>query len=244
MAAGAQGVDRVSFVTPIEGSKSGAFALPPRRDNTRAFRAARRHSRLVRTLRVGIPVLMLAAAVGLGLYRWLDPMQALAKLPVSADGLVVSGTKIVMRQPRLTGYTRDQRPYTVAARSAAKDLAKPDLLELEGIRTSMAMADGGTVQVTADEGLYDGKAETIRLQNNIVVSGPEYEILLREAVVNVRGGSVVSEQPIEVKMLQGTLSANRLEVSESGQVIRFDQGVTLVFDGAAVQNRTVAGDRR
>ena len=33
-----------------------------------------------------------------------------------------------------------------------------------------------------------------------------------------------------VNMLQGTISANRLEVSGSGEVVKFDGGVTLVID--------------
>ena len=56
-------------------------------------------------------------------------MNALARLPIGADAVLLSGTKIVMRQPRLTGYTKDERPYTVTARTAAKDLANPDVLE-------------------------------------------------------------------------------------------------------------------
>jgi hypothetical protein len=33
-----------------------------------------------------------------------------------------------------------------------------------------------------------------------------------------------------VKMLQGTVNANRLEVTESGAVIRFSGGVTLIIE--------------
>ena len=78
------------------------------------------------------------------------------------------------------------------------------------------MQDGRNVEVTATEGFYNGKTETLRLQNNVVVSSPEYEVLLRDALVNVKAGSVVSDQPVEVKMLQGTVSANRIEVVEVG----------------------------
>ena len=78
--------------------------------------------------------------------------------------------------------------------------------------------------------MYGKSAETIRLTNDVVVSSPEYEVHLREALVNVRAGSVVSEQPVEVKMLQGTITANRFEVRESGALIRFENGVTLVID--------------
>jgi lipopolysaccharide export system protein LptC len=220
----------LTIASRIDGATSGSFPTSHRRDHIgrdytgrdssvrdhqRAFRVARRHSRLVRIMRVGIPACLLMAAAAFGVFHWLDPMRVLAKLPVGTDGVVLSGTKIIMRQPRLNGYTKDERPYLVTARSAAKDLTNPDMLELDDIRTTIAIPGGGNVEVTASQGLYSGKAETIRLQRNVLVSSSEYEVSLREALVDV-GGSVVSEQPVEVRMLQGTISANRLEVRESG----------------------------
>jgi lipopolysaccharide export system protein LptC len=230
----------LTIASQIEGAGTGGFMMPPRRDNRRAFRAAMRHSRLVRITRVGLPVVIVACAAVFGTYRWLDPMRVLARLPISSEGMVVSGTKIVMRQPRLTGYTKDERPYTVTARTAAKDLANPDRLEMEDILTTIVMQDGSKVEMTATEGFYESKAETVRLQKGVVVSSTQYEILLRDALVNVKAGSVVTEQPVEVKMLQGTINANRLEVVESGAIIRFDRGVTVVIDGAAVPTVTWA----
>jgi lipopolysaccharide export system protein LptC len=224
------GVNGLTITSQIEGAGSGGFLTPPRRDNRRAFRAAMRHSRLVRITRVGLPLVIVLCVAAFGTYRWFDPMRALSRLPISTDGMVISGTKIVMRQPRLTGYTNDERPYTVTARTAAKDLTNPDVLELEDIQTTILMQDGRNVELTATEGFYDGKSETLRLHKGVVVTSPEYEVQLRDALVHVRAGNVVSDNPVEVKMLQGTITANRLVVSESGAVIRFERGVTLVFD--------------
>ena len=50
-----------------------------------------------------------------------------------------------------------------------------------------------------------------------------------EAVINVRTNHMVSEHPVEVIMRQGTINANRLEVTNSGEVIRFEGGVTMVL---------------
>jgi lipopolysaccharide export system protein LptC len=230
------GVNCLTIASQTEGS--GGFLMPPRRDHRRAFRAAMRHSRLVRIIRVGLPVAIVVFAVAFGAYRWLDPMRALARLPVGTDGVVVQGTKVVMRQPRLTGYTKDERPYTLTARSAAKDLTNPDVVEMEEIRTTIQMPDGRDVEVTSREGLYETKAETIRLSNGVVVKSPEYDVLMKEALVNVRAGTVVSELPVEVKMLQGTIHANRMEVAESGAVIRFEGGVTVDIDGDAAPTIT------
>jgi lipopolysaccharide export system protein LptC len=174
-------------------------------------------------------VIVLCAAA-FGAYRFIDPMRVLTKLPISTEEVLVSGTRIVMRQPRLTGFTKDERPYTVTAHTAAKDLANPDLLELGQIHATITMPDGRNVVLTATEGLYDGKTDTLRLDKSVVVSSPEYQITLRDAVANIKAGHVVSEHPVQVKMLQGTVNANRLEVMESGAIVRFGGGVTLVIE--------------
>jgi lipopolysaccharide export system protein LptC len=229
----------LTIASQTEGAGSGGFLMQPRRDNRRAFRAAMRHSRLVRITRVGLPVLIVLCTAALGAWRWVDPMRVLTKLPISTEGVLVSGTKIVMRQPRLTGYTKDERPYTVTAHTAAKDLANPDVLELEQIHATITMQDGRNVELTATEGVYNDKTDTLRLDKSVVVSSADYQIKLREAVANIKAGSVVSEQPVEVKMLQGTVNANRLEVIESGAVVRFSGGVTLVIeDDASIKKVT------
>jgi lipopolysaccharide export system protein LptC len=220
----------LTIASQTEGAGPGGFLMQPRRDNRRAFRAAMRHSRLVRITRVGLPLAVVLFAAAFGAYRWVDPMRVLSKLPVSTEEVLVSGTKIVMRQPRLTGFTKDERPYTVTAHTAAKDLANPDLLELGQIHATIAMPDGRNVELTATEGLYNGKTDVLRLDKSVVVSSPDYQISLREAVANIKAGSVISEQPVEVKMLQGTVNANRLEVTESGAVVRFSGGVTLIIE--------------
>lgn len=235
------GVNGLAITSQIEDAGSGGFIVPPRRDNRRAFRAAMRHSRLVRITRVGLPLAIVLCAAVFGVYRWFDPVRTLARLPISTEGMLVSGTKLVMRQPRLTGFTNDERRYTVTARSAAKDLTNPDTLELEDIHTTLLMPDGRNVDLTAAEGFYDAKAETIRLFKGVVVRSPEYEIQLHDALVHVKAGSVVSNNPVEVKMLQGTLTAKRLVVAESGAVIRFEGGVTLVIDNQDTLRNATTG---
>jgi lipopolysaccharide export system protein LptC len=181
-------------------------------------------------LRVGLPlVVILGGVAAFVVMTWLDPLRALARLPVDLGGLVISGTKITMQQPRLVGYTRDQRSYAVNARAAAQDLANPDMLELQDISATMEMQDKGVVQIVARSGLYDSKTEKLTLQQNILVTSASYEGRLSEAVVEVRKGNVVSDKPVELKMQQGTVTANRLEVINSGSVIRFEGGVTMIL---------------
>jgi lipopolysaccharide export system protein LptC len=59
---------------------------------------------------------------------------------------------------------------------------------------------------------------------------------LSEATIDVRKGNVVSDQPVELEMLQGVLNANKLEIVDSGILVRFHGGVsmTLMLNGTAV----------
>ena len=151
----------------------------------------------------------------------------LARLPINIGGLVVSGTTITMQQPRFAGFTQDARPYVVMAEQAAQDLTDPDRVKLDRIRATMELKDSGSFELLARSGLFERKAEMLTLQQSIVINSPDYRASLSEAVIDVRSGHVVSEKPVEVSMIQGTLKANRLEILNSGEVIRFDQGVTM-----------------
>jgi lipopolysaccharide export system protein LptC len=166
----------------------------------------------------------------------LKPLRVLTGVPVDVGSLVVSGTKIMMQQPRLAGFTRDNRRYNLVAQAAAQDVTKPDMIELHGINATMEMKDGAVFETTAKDGLYNSKTELLTLSQNIVVtSSSGYKALLNEAVIEVRAGRVVSDKPVEVKTATWTINANGMEVAESGDVMRFDRGVfvTMILEGGA-----------
>jgi lipopolysaccharide export system protein LptC len=205
-----------------------------------AFRDAARHSRHVRFLRVAMPALVAAAIVAISVATLFSPARLLPKLPTggSLGSLGISGSKITMQLPRLEGFTRDARPYQMTAKTAAQDLLKPDNVELTEIHTKMQTSDKALVEMTAASGLYHSKADQLILRERIVIITASYEGHLTEAVVDMRSGHIVSDKPVEVKLLNGVLNANRLEVE--GDVIRFDGGVTLDMDGKSF---SLSGER-
>jgi lipopolysaccharide export system protein LptC len=202
-----------------------------RNNAARAFRAARRHSRLVRLLRVGLPV---AIVVGFGLQfllSYFNPVRLLSKMPVDIGHLVVSGTKITMEKPRLAGFTHDARAYDLTAEDAAQDLTKPNLVELNKIHAKLQMQDESSVVLTANTGLYNSKLETLNLDKDIVLtSSTGYQGWLSEAAVDIRKGHVVSKHPVKVKLLQGTLDAKGVEIVNSGEEVRFVGGVNMTLN--------------
>lgn len=205
-----------------------AYWVMGRSDSERAFRAARRHSRVVRVLRVTIPAVVVVGLVAVFLATYLNPLRVLDKLPININDLVVSGTKVTMEQPRLSGFSRDARPYELQAEKAAQDLTKPDIIELYNLRAKVDMQDKSAVQISASNGIYNSKNETLKLEKNILISSSSgYKGRLSEATVDVRTSHVVSERPVEVEFLQGQLNANKLEILESGDLVRFHGGVVM-----------------
>ena len=219
-----------------------AYWTMGRGDNARAFRAARRHSRVVRILRVAVPLAVVLGFGGIFLITYLNPLRMLAKLPVDAGNLVVSGTKITMEKPHLSGFTHDERAYDLSADAAKQDLTKPDLIELRNIHAKVQMQDKSSMEMSAATGVYNSKSETLKLDQNIVLSSTTgYSGQLSEALVDIRKGHVVSEQPVAVRMLKGTLNAKRLEIIDSGDLVRFDGGVTMTLmlsDAAGSQTKS------
>ncbi|MGN6570761.1 MAG: LPS export ABC transporter periplasmic protein LptC [Pseudolabrys sp.] len=201
-----------------------------RADSDRAFRSARRHSRLVRILRITLPVTVVGTLAVMVLITWFNPLRMLNKLPINIDNLVVSGTQITMERPRLSGFTHDARSYELSAQAARQDLTKPDLVELQNLHAKVQMQDKTTTLMSAATGYYNAKTETLKLEKDILVSNNQYEGRLSEATVDIGKGNVLSEKPVTLKMLRGQLDANRLEVLDSGDLVRFTNGVTLVLD--------------
>ena len=200
----------------------------PQGNFERNYRAALRHSRQVRWLRIGVPAAIAAVLVTIVAINYMPPIGGF-RLPGELGKLVIHGTMITMQQPRLTGVTADSRAYEFSADSAAQDITKPNLVELRQLRAKMEMQDNSTVELTALSGTYDVKAEMLTLENNIrLVSSTGYEGTLSRAVIDVRKGNVVSDRPVWVKMLNGFLNAKRLDIVENGSVVRFsDVAMTL-----------------
>jgi lipopolysaccharide export system protein LptC len=196
------------------------------------FASAARHSRLVRALRIAVPsavILAMTAIVGVSIF---NPFRMLLpQLPVDMGNLVVSGTKITMQSPHMSGYTNDQRPYELWAKTATQDLTDPDHLDLKTLRAKLLMADQTTITMDALNGLYDSKAQLLDLHKDIFLqTSTGYEARLSQAFVDMGKGTVTSDEHVDVKLLHGTLTADRLRITERGDVVRFEGNVVMDLD--------------
>jgi lipopolysaccharide export system protein LptC len=193
------------------------------------FATAARHSRLVRILRVAVPAAVILSMTTIVAISIFNPFRILAsKLPLDMGNLVVDGSKLTMESPHWSGFSPDQRPYEMWAKTATQDRNDPDHVELATLRAKVLMEDQSTVTMDARTGLFDTKSQLLDLRKDVFLqSSTGYEARLTSALVDIANGTVASDEPVDVKLLNGTLRSDRIRIKDKGDVVLFEGNVVM-----------------
>ncbi|WP_100962844.1 lipopolysaccharide-assembly, LptC-related protein [Bosea sp. FBZP-16] len=206
-----------------------------------AFRAARRHSALVRLLRRLIPIGAIVAVVGLIIVPFLNPLRHAGNF--SLGGISLSGGKVVMETPKLAGYRKDNSPYEVTAESALQDIRNPTQIELVQMVARVLMKSEGWININARSGLFDQTKETLKLVDDVKIrTDSGYDVRMRTADVDFKAGTVNSREPVKVNLGTTTVDADTLDVKDNGALITFEGRVHVLIENAPA--RSLAGPER
>lgn len=207
-----------------------------------AFVAAQRHTRLVRLLRGAIPVVAVVSVLGLVIVPFLNPLRG--KLEnVSIGSVGITGGKVRMETPKLSGYRKDNRPYQVTAENAFQEIKNPTQIELQTLTARIQMEREGWVTVNSRTGLFDTQKEKLRLVDDVHIRTESgHDMRMRTADVDFKAGTVASKEPVQVHLDQTTVDADTLDVKNNGELIAF-QGRVRVFIKNAPAG-TIAGPER
>ncbi len=205
----------------------GTPVRPPAQDGT--YDAAMRHSRRVRFLRKAIPVTCIAAVIGPVAWGIVSPF-ARSVADVKVGPISVSGSKVTMESPKLSGFKKDNKAYEVTAFQAIQDLKQPSVVELNKLTARLEQDDKKFARLTSDWGRFDQTADRLDLKGNVRLRTDNgYEADMLSARVSVKSGDVVSTEPVTVRSHSGTISADRVEVRDNGKHAIFEGRVRSVF---------------
>lgn len=209
-------------------------------DRRRAFVAARRHTALVRVLRLALPM---SAVVVVGLYAtailstWKFGFGnlKLGKVEVTAEDLT-------MRNPSYVGTTKDGGKYEVRAQKAILEY-KPDapikLVEIDG---DMTQANSVKTYVKARRGLYDNGRGILDLFDGIEIdSSNGMRARLIDATMYARENRVVSQKPVEVSSSTGQIRGNTMMLDTAKNQAAFVGNVAVRLLPNAAQESAPAG---
>jgi len=201
-----------------------------RGDRAQAFADADRHSRRVKRWRRIIIFGSSVAVTGFVAALFFNPFSQLPQ-NVSIGPATLNGTKVTMELPKLSGYRADGKPYEVRAKSGVQDIRKPKVIELNEIEARIKTAEDATVNINAPRGIYDSAADTMELMSDSsdgrirITSSSGYDIRLKSASMQFKEGTMASEEPVTVRMNNGTVASDRLDIVDKGNVVVFSGNV-------------------
>jgi lipopolysaccharide export system protein LptC len=217
----------MTAITDHIDGRLGRWSGYDRDEQARVLANARRHSRFVRRLRWILPMFALVLIVATVLANW---QWILSYGPVSIGRLSIENGVLKMENPRLSGYSQNDKTYEVSATAAMQDLSNPHVVRLQEVMARITEEDGHWTSIDARSGLFNSQKETLRLNDNVRVRNDQGdEMRLKSADIAFKSGSVVSNQPVEIDMLNGQLRAQRMQIENKGKHILFTGKVTLTF---------------
>jgi lipopolysaccharide export system protein LptC len=202
---------------------------PSRRGGEAAYRAAQRHSRIVRALKYILPAL---AILG-GVIFWASARFIPSDLSDLVDqaGIDMQSNSVTMDKPHISGFEGTRRAYEVKADSAVQSLDDPKVLTFSKIDAHIGLEDAGVATVGAATGVYNGNDNTLHLKDGIAIdTDTGYSARTEAALVDFGAGSLVSDTPVQMQGKEGSIRADSVEVTDRGKHIIFRGGVSVTFN--------------
>lgn len=201
--------------------------LPQAADRTRAFRAAVRHSALVRFLRLALPL----AALGVsGLYMLPGKVRVTVKGGEATAQVDLTSEGLKMINPRIKGVHEKHGTYDVRAEYATQNVKHPELVSLTRITADLLSNAGQKTTMTAPSGLYHSKKEELTFDNGVIIGGQAgLSGKLRTATAFFQNHVLISPDNVELSFHDSTIRAQAMTLytSESRVVFTGDVKVHL-----------------
>lgn len=215
---------------------AGRLSLNAQGRRDEQFAGAVRHSRRVRFFKIALPLVSVAIAAGFAGYSWLlSP----ASVAIVVDSSAVRDGKIVMANPKMSGFTSDNLPYAMNAARAVQELSRTGGIELEEIDAKIPIASDKWAKIVAKTGVYDDESNSLRITSPMTIETSDgLTATLGPSEVDISAGKMRSPNPIRIEQNGATITANGLEVLDKGTVFVFEDKVRVQVDPRTVRGTT------
>jgi lipopolysaccharide export system protein LptC len=193
-----------------------------------AFARAERHSRRVRWLKYWLPGLAVAGVIGFIAWSYL----AMPTIEgVEVQGAAISDGKLVMANPKLDGFTRDNLPYTMTALRAVQDLKQTNVIQLEDIDAKVPVGPENSATIVAKSGTYDNGKNTLVIDSAMTVTTTDgMTAKLQSASMDMDSGTMTTTDPVEIVMNGSKITADTLNIVDNGKVLVFEKRVRVEIE--------------
>lgn len=216
---------------------SNGRALTKVADRSKSVRSAKRHSRLVRVLRIALPLGALAIA---GYYATtMIAVSGIGSKIVRTALPKIVPTNLAMNNPRYRGFTKDGGAYVVEAKTAQQNANVAGQIDIKTVSGSLTRPDKSTVQLVSDAGYYQSESEIFGLRNNVKITSSTGGWAELSAVdINPKTSIISSNAPVKVGNPTATITAKALEIKQKSKEISFTGSVTTRLTPPATKTAT------
>lgn len=194
-------------------------------------RFASRYSRFVDLMKFLLPATALVL-VGL-VVLWPHLMGGYGSMivPMLMRDAIGIDEAMIMHQPRYSGRTRNADPYEVVAEAATLDPDKPNRILLDRLVANLHRSGSSDLQLTARSGVFYRAIQKLNLDGDIELTTSDgYRFQTQSAQISLARGRVTGEQQIQGNGPAGTLEADRFDIRDGGNVLRFEGRVRVTVE--------------
>ncbi|MDP3173389.1 MAG: LPS export ABC transporter periplasmic protein LptC [Phenylobacterium sp.] len=201
------------------------IAAIPETPRRRDFERWRRRSRLVRRMRVVLPVvigLILSAMAGVIIFRSINGVAARAQ---------DSDAPIRLVNPRFVGRDEKGRGFVVTAVTATRDEHDYQRVILD--RPALVLDERGSdpMRITARSGVYHEGRRSLDMNGGVRLTGQQAAFDTMTSRFDTKTGELVGAGPIQGSGRLGEINAKSYGVYDKGERMVFKGGVRARIDG-------------
>ena len=205
---------------------AAAYPVPTQSDRRAEIARWRRRSRLIRALRIVLPIVIAVIAAALvGEVVWRN----IVALPTPQKE---ARTAIRLVNAKLAGRVKDGRSFTIGAKQAIRD--EHDYQSISLMEPVLIIGEGlpNEAQMSARLGSYNERDKLLRLRGEVrIVDGKGHRFASQEAIIDTQTGDVVGQSQVQGDGPLGQLNAKSYSVQDRGDRLVFKGGVHARIEG-------------
>lgn len=204
-----------------------------RKSPAELYARATRHSGTVRRLKILLPILAVAISMAFVAVSWIRTM-----FPenLSIAGARIENGRVVMEKPAISGRNEDGISYFMNARRALQAIINPSDIELEDIDAAVPVRGDLVARIKASGAKFDRDTDKLDMTAPFEVQlSSGLRASFQSAHLDVRGGLMLSNDPVSITAKGATLVANSLKITDKGRIMNFSGNVRLEVEPTAVR---------
>jgi lipopolysaccharide export system protein LptC len=190
------------------------------------------YSVFVRVMKLALPLVALTIVAVLVIRMTMrnPSTQNLAAHPQGAAAQKTTPGQIELVGPKYQGVDNQNRPYTVTADKATRDLNAPDNVQFTNPEADITLSNKTWLAAKAKTGIFNHAADTLVLTDEVsIYHDSGYELHAQDMHIDLKNKTASTALPVQGQGPIGTIEGKNMVVQDQGNLIVFGGPATLVL---------------